>query len=208
MATHTSSAPKKKTLYLIRHGESLHNEYVQKYGELLDPFLFDAPLSSEGKRQVEEHKDRFANLDVDIIICSPLRRALQTCFGLFTKNIPVIVHPLCREMVDTACDLGSSVRSLKLECKGDHIDFSLVPEDVWFYTPNKKISFDTYQNEFKKTPWKETSELLQERLNAFQEWLRSRKESKIAIVCHSNFIKQWIGPPKLPNCGVHVLEFD
>lgn len=46
------------------------------------------------------------------VICSPLKRALETCYEIF-KDHPhkpkIIVHPLFREMILSVCDIGSGL---------------------------------------------------------------------------------------------------
>jgi len=199
----------KKTVYLIRHAESTHNEFAFSHPkEKVDPCLFDAPLSSKGLEQIKISKPTIDAIDdIELIVCSPLSRALKTCLFLFgDRKIPTLVHPLCRELVDTACDLGRHVNVLEKEFAGAPIDFSLLPQDVWFYTP-PTITFENYQSIWKEKPWKEPTEILEIRIDHFKQWILERKENKIAVVAHSNFFKFWIGPPKLPNCGVHKLEF-
>lgn len=102
-----------KELFLIRHAESTHNSYAYKEGHgedvEIDPLHWDATLSEKGFEQAAELAKKIQDLQVDVVIVSPLSRALVTClesFGKVHPRIPIIVHPLCRERLENACDVG------------------------------------------------------------------------------------------------------
>lgn len=59
-------------LYLIRHGESAWNVKQLYTGQT------DVPLSERGELQAERVAEKFAELDVDAIYASPLKRAHDT----------------------------------------------------------------------------------------------------------------------------------
>lgn len=60
-------------LYFIRHGETNDNINHILTGRK------DTPLNGNGLKQVEEEAINRKNLHFDIILCSPLTRAIQTC---------------------------------------------------------------------------------------------------------------------------------
>lgn len=60
-----------KRVYIVRHGESEANVSGLASGP-------DTPLTLEGERQALVIAERFARLDVDVIIASPYRRAAET----------------------------------------------------------------------------------------------------------------------------------
>jgi broad specificity phosphatase PhoE len=66
-------APGDTLLYTLRHGLTELNRDKRIGGQLLD-----VPLLPEGVRQAEEARERFVGTPVDVVICSPLTRAIQT----------------------------------------------------------------------------------------------------------------------------------
>ena len=59
-------------LYLVRHGESTFNAEGRIQGQS------DAPLSELGRRQTQAVADCLAVRPIEVVYCSPLRRALET----------------------------------------------------------------------------------------------------------------------------------
>lgn len=59
-------------LYMVRHGETEWNNQRKIQGRA------DTPLNEIGKKQALETRDKLSNIDIDLIICSPLVRAKQT----------------------------------------------------------------------------------------------------------------------------------
>ena len=60
-------------LYFIRHGQTEENVKHILTGRR------DIPLNAIGEEQVKEEGQKNKNLNIDIIFCSPLIRARQTC---------------------------------------------------------------------------------------------------------------------------------
>mmetsp|Transcript_28455 Transcript_28455/g.59408 ORF Transcript_28455/g.59408 Transcript_28455/m.59408 type:complete len:280 (-) Transcript_28455:345-1184(-) len=145
-----------KVIYVARHAEALHNikerEAVAKaksiYGEheteelerarkavLKDEALKDAPLSPPGVSDVREKSDLLHLLnDVgrseypcpQIVLVSPLRRALMTATELFQGTVPppkfVALEVLREKRTGFAADERSHVDILEQEFP--HVDFS------------------------------------------------------------------------------------
>ena len=59
-------------IYVIRHGQTDWNIQKRVMGR------HDEPLNETGLHQAEEAKNNLMNTKIDIIICSPLKRARQT----------------------------------------------------------------------------------------------------------------------------------
>ncbi len=66
-------APGDTLLFTLRHGVTELNRDKRVSGQTLD-----VPLLPEGIRQAEEARDRFAGTPLDVVISSPLVRAIQT----------------------------------------------------------------------------------------------------------------------------------
>lgn len=98
-----------KTIFFLRHAESVENEkiddLVSSFQELnlsklknglsyfCLPSMIDTELSDRGKHQVEQLRDRLYENDflhknrVDLILHSPLKRSIVTCFeGVVASN--------------------------------------------------------------------------------------------------------------------------
>ncbi len=59
-------------LYLVRHGETILNQKKCYYGNA------NVPLNESGVRQAQELGESLRNIEFDIIVSSPLRRATDT----------------------------------------------------------------------------------------------------------------------------------
>jgi len=66
-------APEETLLFTLRHGVTELNRDKRVSGQTLD-----VPLLPEGIRQAEEARSRFAGTPLDVVISSPLARAIQT----------------------------------------------------------------------------------------------------------------------------------
>lgn len=71
-------------LYVVRHGQTncnLNNKYNCRY---------DEDINENGIKQAVEVKNIIKKLDIDLIICSPMKRTKHTCEIINSNNIPVI----------------------------------------------------------------------------------------------------------------------
>ena len=59
-------------IYVVRHGQTDYNVKKVFQGHI------DIPLNETGEKQAQETASKFRNIDVDMILVSPLQRALQT----------------------------------------------------------------------------------------------------------------------------------
>ena len=72
-------------IYVTRHGQTDWNVQKKVMGRC------DEPLNETGLKQAEETKNSLLNTNIDIIICSPLKRAKQTAEIINEgRNIPII----------------------------------------------------------------------------------------------------------------------
>lgn len=161
-----------KSVFLIRHGESTFNAIYAK--TLVDPNLIDAPLSPTGEAQVVHASAQARALKVELVVSTPFTRALQTARGLFGEAHPLLVEPLHRERVTASCDIGRSPRLLAADFPDlsfDHIG------DPWWHCE------DVDTNGIPQEPL----DIVHERVAQFRDWLRARRETRIAVVGHSAF---------------------
>ena len=112
-----------KSILCIRHGESTFNAAWRAAG--VDPLHFDASLSEIGLEQVRQARATLADFPVELVITSPLTRALQTAAGLFAdhpRSPRMMVVALPRERVENSCDVGRS--PIELAADFPSLDFA------------------------------------------------------------------------------------
>lgn len=71
-------------LYVMRHGKTRLNDEKKFNGKI------DEDINEIGIKQAEEAREKVKNLDIDLIICSPLLRAKHTCDIVNINKVPVI----------------------------------------------------------------------------------------------------------------------
>ena len=71
-------------LYVIRHGRTNNND------EGLFNGRYDEDINETGIHQAELAREAIENYDIDLIICSPMKRTRHTAEIINTKNIPII----------------------------------------------------------------------------------------------------------------------
>jgi len=185
-----------KTVILIRHGESL-GQAARKNGidRKSDESLIDCGLTRKGQTQAYELAQNSQLDNVDLVVVSPLTRALVTALCAFKKrpDIPIICHAGARERGSTLRPIPENrgrpfnIVRKDLARSGldiDRVDMSLIP-DRW---PNHVV-------EEGKNTGSEYDRLLQ--------WIHARKERNICIVTHHNAITLLLGGAfqRIPNAA-------
>lgn len=173
----------KKSIVLIRHGQSMaqvaHDAGVDRTTEWS---LRDAPCSAKGNQQAQAIQG--AALGVDLVIVSPLTRALTTMlFGFVGTEMPMICHPAAKEFNferdDDPENIPRAIEDVMTDLESiapdsHRVDFSLLPPE-WPKVENKPRPADLI------------------------EFISSRPEQRIAVVCHHNVIKSILGKGGIPN---------
>ncbi len=180
-----------KTVHLIRHAQSTFNAAVEISG--VDPMHRDACLSPLGRQQVEAARAQMAALDHELVVTSPLTRAIETATGLFGGGTaPIMVEPIVREWLCSSCDVGRSPRALAQAFPNlafDHL------EDPWWHVG------DCDERGIPVEP----EETLLRRVAAFRTWLAARREQTITVVSHGGFLFRLSGQ-SFANCGLVTWE--
>ena len=194
-----------KSLYLIRHGYALHNELFPKLGvrAFRIPATIDAPLTHEGHLQAIELGYSWKEKEeIELILVSPLTRALETCMNIFgDTNIPIESHEFLREypIGEDTCNKRSSLNLLKK--KYPKINFNLSDDEDTLWRENNRESINELEN----------------RLQIMIDYLKLKSEKKIAIIGHSSFIGQFKdyhirymenGDEELKHCYPYEFQFD
>lgn len=180
-----------RIVHLIRHGQSTFNHHYEVTGE--DPGHIDARLTELGLSQVEEARRRMAEEPVDLVIASPLTRALQTAHGVFgDRDVPVLVTCKHRERLESSCDVGRSPALLGADFP--HWSFDHLA-DPWWHAGELDTRGLPYEPE----------DVFQERVRHFAEWIDARPETAIAVVGHGTFFRHLTGR-SMNNCEVVTLR--
>lgn len=175
-----------KTIHFIRHAQSQHNARVLEVPDedtaRRDPALRDAPLTDLGHRQAAELAKEMAQLtEIELVITSPLTRAIQTSLAAFSHHpAPRIVEHRHREHQDSFCDIGRSPGMLAADfpmLRFDHL------ADPWW-----DVS-DGHNGPYLR----ETLDELEVRVQQFTHWLKQRPEQTIAVVGHGTFLRTLTG---------------
>lgn len=185
-----------KTILCIRHGESTFNAFAAESGG--DPLHFDARLSKIGELQVRRARDTLRAIGIDLVITSPLTRALQTTAGLFAghpSSPPILVEALHRERVENSCDVGRSPSLLSRDFPT--FVFGHLPEIWWHY----------HDNPDERGVCIEPVAMVQSRASQFRRLLSLRSERVIAVVGHGTFFYNLTGQ-MLANCEVAEFTLD
>lgn len=182
------------TILLIRHGQSTFNAAYGNDG--IDPMLFDAPLSPIGHEQVAVARLALHGTPVEVVLTSPLTRALQTTLGLFGDhpNAPkIVVETLHRERLESSCDQGRSPADLQVDFPDVSLDH--LPA-TWWHDEGEADGRGIRV---------EPLEVLLARVQDFAAALRDRRETTIAVVGHATFFHHLTGR-WLNNC--EIVEWD
>ena len=181
----------RKTIHLIRHGQSTFNAAFE--ATRVDPLHFDARLTPLGHEQVAAARERLAGAAYDLVVTSPFTRAIETTLGIFGESRPVLVEALHREWLWSSCDVGRSPSLLTDEFPA--LSFAHL-DDPWWHDAEEK---DALGFAIEPEP------VFMARLEAFRAWLTSRPEQRIAVVGHGTFFYMLTGQ-QLANCEMLAFE--
>ena len=185
-----------RSIICIRHGESTFNAAWR--AAPVDPLHFDAPLSPAGVEQVRQARRAFEHQPVELVVTSPLTRALQTTAGLFDghRHSPrIVVHALIRERVENSCDVGRPPAELAVDFP--ELDLAHL-DDVWWHVDdvadNRGLCVEPVAS-------------VAARALQFKSYLRTRPERCIAVVGHGTFLFHLTGRV-LANCETADVDLD
>lgn len=143
-------------IYIVRHGEVNHN-LLKVYSNI------DEELNNNGVKQAQELKTKISNLDYDIIISSPLKRAIQTANIININNKKILIDDRLWER-----NPGSlSGKSIKYTNRAEY----------WNYF--SKVQYGTSEN----------IQSFFKRIYLFLDDLKTKEYDKVLIVSHSGVSK-------------------
>jgi broad specificity phosphatase PhoE len=181
-----------RRIRFIRHGQSEFNAAFERIRPK-DPMIFDARLTEKGRGQAIALSSQGLWHDVQLVVTSPLTRAIETTLLAFAGvKAPIRVEALHRERVEHSGDIGRPRPALETEF--GHLEFSDFPEYWWHHEPGKPMDIAI-----------ESEDALRERVANFRAFLAARPERHIAVVGHGTFLNRLTGH-SFANC--EVLERD
>jgi len=143
-------------IYIVRHGEVNHNLFKIYSNE-------DEDLNNNGVKQAEDLGSIISDLDYDIIISSPLKRAIHTANIINVKYKKIVIEEKLKERNPGSLSGQSLNDTNRLE--------------YWNY--NSKVQYGTSEN----------IQLFFERIYLFLDELKFKDYKKVLIVCHSGVSK-------------------
>lgn len=176
-----------RTVYLIRHGQS-KGQVALEHERRFNESLTDCGLTDVGKCQAADIASRMDITKIDLVLCSPLTRALQTALIAFSKhNNQIVCNYDLREVGSMIPEnLPRKVHEVQtdLETWGldiSKIDFESHKPDQWpnrHETPPKVVRRDRIRDVFVR----------------LAETLPLEIET-IAVVCHYHVIRTALSDP-------------
>ncbi|MBY0256025.1 histidine phosphatase family protein [Methylobacterium sp.] len=178
----------------VRHGESTFNAAHRLTGR--DPGHVDARLTERGLTQVQAARAALHDIPFDLVVTSPLTRAIQTTKGIFGDHPSrprILVEVLHRECQESSCDVGRAASILAAEFPDVAVDH--LPE-IWWHAEGEPDASGVHI---------EPRHLFDDRVRGFRDWLLARPERSIAVVGHGTFFFHLTGT-WLDNC--QTVAFD
>jgi broad specificity phosphatase PhoE len=167
-----------KNLFLIRHGQAEHNVRFNYIGSAAYNEKQDTRLTLIGKQQATTlGKEWDKKYHVDLVIVSPLSRALETASKIFKDmNIPMICLDSLAEYPQHSELCNKKRNKYELQKEFPLVDFIRITNESIKWDPKKKESINE----------------LNDRIDFIKKWLFWRKEKNIAIVSHSSYLAQFM----------------
>ncbi|KAL2022237.1 hypothetical protein VTK56DRAFT_5847 [Thermocarpiscus australiensis] len=183
------------TVILVRHAQALHNVHG-------DYSIHDPELSELGRQQCEELRKTLTpriphDLDVGLIIVSPMRRTIETALlafpELIARGVPIIAHAGWQENTSKPCDIGTPLPLL--QASFPQVDFSHV--DPVF--PDKLSPAGARYAPTRQAILARGREVLAE--------LYSRPERAVIVVSHSGFLRAGVTGCWFMNADFRIFDF-
>jgi broad specificity phosphatase PhoE len=170
-------------LTFLRHAQSLANAAWVEGTAAQE--TFDVPLSAMGELAARELKPLVENLKPDLIVSSPLSRALRTAELCRPVPCPIYLHAALQEHVMTLADVA--LTETEILCKYPDIH-SVCGETIGL---KEWTRFHYVQGE--------SLESLDRRIDIFSTWLQQYLGCRLLVVGHRAYGHRWLGRD-LGNC--------
>ncbi|KAI4230303.1 MAG: hypothetical protein L6R36_000114 [Xanthoria steineri] len=186
-------------IHLVRHAQLIRSKAVHNL-TVLNHGMHDPALTPHGENQCHELQSKFPyHESIDLLVCSPLQRTVQTTLLAFepelSRGVQCIALPEVQETSDLPCDTGSNVATLREKFKNKPVDLSLLSED-W---------------DSKTGRWAPQQEAIERRCRDARKWLKTRDGKAIVVVTHGGLLhyltEDWTGCEVVPGTGWENTEF-
>ena len=203
-------------LLFIRHGHTHMNEYLSKPGSewgapnFVDPGFFDTELTPLGVSQASELNAKLGGSElprVDVLISSPLQRALHTSELAFAglSISKRLVTPLAAERLFLSSDVGSPVAKLVARFDPEwRLQETL--REWWWYQGDVSWTDSEWRPPGKYLCAGEPRDVFTARMVELMAFLRTQcndppsgRESTICVVAHKQVVYALTGV-KANNC--------
>eukprot|EP00929_Paragymnodinium_shiwhaense_P049469 TRINITY_DN24953_c0_g1_i1.p1 TRINITY_DN24953_c0_g1~~TRINITY_DN24953_c0_g1_i1.p1 ORF type:complete len:248 (-),score=55.97 TRINITY_DN24953_c0_g1_i1:214-957(-) len=194
------NSTERKIVHVIRHAEAQHNVSKRYLGRR------DTLLTPRGRRQAQLLSRVVRVLRPDVVVTSPILRALQTTRALGLRKCPTLVQPHARERVACPthlCDLPvAPSRAVAGDLRGMYgkYDWSLAKESASAAGGARK-----YCNAISRFDL-EAEENIHQRARQLTKFLEERPEPSMALVSHGGFLMYLTGDSYMQNCEVRSYE--
>ena len=162
-----------KNVYFVRHGYALHNKLFWDIGNNAYK-IRDTQLLDKGVQQAIELGQTWDYINnIELVVCSPLTRTLDTASLIF-KDTPhkiIALDCLLEHPLGTEENCNHRKNKSTLMALYPHVDFSLLKDEHYEWSEDK-----------------ETPDQLQKRADIFIEWCKKRTEKEICAVSHSSYM--------------------
>ena len=159
-------------MILIRHGQTIFNAIFSV--TRIDPGVPDPLLTARGRGQAREIAAALAGEEIELVVASPYRRAIQTAdTAARALGVPVEIDADARERFSFSCDRGS--RRSELARAWPEYDFAHLAERWWPESEEDEAAFAARCARFA------------ERMAASPAW------SRTAVVTHWGVIRALTG---------------
>ncbi len=214
-----------RSVYFLRHGCTVANEYLADQGWGTPGFLDredlrDTMLSETGVKQALDSITKLQSLtfpdgDDVLVLVSPLRRTLETfrlaagydASPIFGKNVRIAALPLLGERTYMMSDVGSPLSGLRRDYPFVDFDMFTDGEDNWWfqYDEEKHGKYEEWRPNTEGQTWKvkgETPQLFHQRLLRLYEFLEGRPEKHVLCVSSWGIIRELSGSDDINNCDL------
>eukprot|EP00400_MALV-I_sp_L67-5_P000443 gene443-888_t len=196
-----------KIIHVIRHGEAEHNVDWNALHKR------DTKLTKEGRRQARELGKKLVHMETDVVLTSPVLRALQTTKHMLStaknwkkSHVPEVILDL-RERVSSAdhlCEFPiDPKRALTGNLKRDFgkYDWKECRKQIKSHGGKKK--FEAFATDFDLS---EKPDNVLKRAKSLRKYLEQRSEKTITIVSHGAFLMRLCKDDYMDNCELRSYE--
>ncbi len=147
-------------LWLVRHGQIVLPDQKTFIGQQ------DLPLTSLGRKQMQDLKVFFEQKNLDIVLCSNLKRCLNGANLLCPKSVPIVADVNFQE-INLGTWQGQTIKAIKNKYPLDYLERG---NNIHSYRPQNGESFQDVESRVMST---------------LKAYLEKYKGKNIALIAHA-----------------------